>query len=94
MNIKIATILPYKENYTTRNAAAASLWVSDFLKYSKLKKNNFIFGSTTSKDYLSRNYININLKKLNSKLSSTTKHYCDELIKKIKGKNYNIIDIS
>ena len=55
MNIKIATILPYKENYTTRNAAAASLWVSDFFKYSKLKKNNFIFGSTSSKDYLVRN---------------------------------------
>ena len=32
-NIKIATILPYKENYTTRNAAAASLWVSDFFKF-------------------------------------------------------------
>ena len=93
MNIKIATILPYKENYTTRNAAAASLWVSDFFKYSKLKKNNFIFGSTSSKDYLGPNYININLKKLNSKLSSTTKQYCDELIKKIKGKNYNIIEI-
>ena len=42
---------------------------------------------------LGPNYININLKKLNSKLSSTTKQYCDELIKKIKGKNYNIIEI-
>ena len=38
MTIKIATILPYKENYTTKNAAAASLWVSDFFKSSKLKK--------------------------------------------------------
>ena len=93
MTIKIATILPYKENYTTKNAAAASLWVSDFFKSSKLKKNNFIFGSTYSKDYLGPNYININLKRLNSKLSSTTKQYCDELIKKIKDKNYNIIEI-
>ena len=44
MNIKIATILPYKENYTTRNAAAASLWVSDFFKYSKLKKKAKFIG--------------------------------------------------
>ena len=51
------------------------------------------FGSTYSKDYLGPNYININLKRLNSKLSSTTKQYCDELIKKIKDKNYNIIEI-
>ena len=51
--LKIATILPYKENYSTTKAAAASLWVYDFFKHSKLKKNNFIFGSTDSKDYLS-----------------------------------------
>ncbi len=93
MNIKIATILPYKENYSISNAAAASLWVSDFFKFSKLKKNNYIFGSTSFKDYLGPNYININLKKVNSKLSSTTKIYCDKLIKKISGKNYNIIEI-
>ena len=30
---KIATILPYKENYSTTNAGAASLWVCDFLKH-------------------------------------------------------------
>ena len=47
MNIKIATILPYKENYTTRNACIVMGF--DFFKYSKLKKNNFIFGSTSSK---------------------------------------------
>jgi len=31
-NIKIATILPYKENYSTEKASAASLWVSEFFK--------------------------------------------------------------
>ena len=30
--LKIATILPYKENYTNENASAASLWVSEFFK--------------------------------------------------------------
>ena len=36
--LKIATILPYKENYTFSKAAAASLWVCDFFKHSSLKK--------------------------------------------------------
>ena len=59
---KIATILPYKENYSTDKASAASLWVSEFYKNSKFKKNNFIYGHTKLKKYLTKNYININLK--------------------------------
>ena len=50
-NIKIATILPYKENYTVEKASAASLWVSEFYKYSKFKKNNIIFGHTKIKKF-------------------------------------------
>jgi hypothetical protein len=34
----IITILPYKENYTKNEAAAASLWVAEFFKNSKYKK--------------------------------------------------------
>ena len=89
--IKIATILPYKENYTYTNAGAAALWVRDFFKYSKYKKNNYIFGSTLTKDYLTKNYINVNLKN-NSKFSSATIQYCNSLIKKIKNK-YDIVEI-
>ena len=33
--MKIATILPYKENYTFSKAQAAAIWVCDFFKYSK-----------------------------------------------------------
>ena len=39
-NLKIATILPYKENYTFKKASAASLWVAEFFKGSKFNKNN------------------------------------------------------
>ena len=39
-NLKIATILPYKENYSFEKASAASLWVAEFFKNSKFKKNN------------------------------------------------------
>ena len=63
--INIATILPYKENYSLEKASAASLWVSEFFKDSKFKNSNFIFGNTNSKNYLTKNYININLKSLN-----------------------------
>ena len=61
-NIKIATILPYKENYSTEKASAASLWVSEFFKHSKFKKQNYIFGNTSSNNYLTKNYINIEIK--------------------------------
>lgn len=64
-NIKMATILPYKENYTFSKAQAAAIWVADFYKYSKFKKNNYIFGNTTKKDYLTNNYINIPITKKN-----------------------------
>jgi len=90
--LKIATILPYKENYTSSKAAAASLWVSDFFRHSKFKKNNYIYGSTNSKDYLTNNYVNINLSKKN-RLFSTTAMYCDNLIKKINNKNFDIVEI-
>ena len=90
--IKIATILPYKENYTFSKAAAASLWVSEFYKYSRFKKNNIIFGSTDSKDYLSKNYFNININ-LKSKLSSSTIEYCDKFIKNSKKFNFDLIEI-
>ncbi len=92
-SLKIATILPYKENYTPDKASAASLWVSEFYKNSKFKKNNFIYGHTKSKKYLTKNYININLKNIKSKIRSTTNEYAEKLIKDLNSKNYNIIEV-
>ncbi len=92
-DIKIATILPYKENYTISKAQAAALWVSDFYKFSKFKKNNYIFGNTDKRDYLTRNYINIPLNTLKSKLYSTTNEYCDEFLKIYEKKKFDIIEI-
>ena len=91
--MKIATILPYKENYTFSKAQAAAIWVSDFYKLSKFKKSTFIYGNTISKDYLTKNYINIPLNNLKSKFTSTTKEYCNNFIKKTKKKNFDIIEI-
>ena len=91
--MKIATILPYKENYTISKAQAAAIWVCDFFKYSKYQNTNYIFGNTNTKDFLTRNYININISNLKSKLSSTTKEYCRNIIYKIKDDNFDIIEI-
>ena len=92
-DIKIATILPYKENYTFSNAAAASLWVCDFYKFSSFKKNNYIFGSTNTKDYLTKNYIDIKISNIKSKFSSSTIEYCNNFLKKTKNITFDIIEI-
>ena len=91
--IKIATILPYKENYTFSKAQAAAIWVCDFYKYSRHKENNYIFGNTKGKDYLSKNYININISNLKSKFSSSTNEYCKNFINKTKNSKFDIIEI-
>jgi glycosyltransferase involved in cell wall biosynthesis len=91
--VSIATILPYKENYTFSNAQAAAIWVCDFYKYSKYKKTNFIFGSTNTNDYLTKNYINIKINNIKSKLSSSTIEYCKNFILKAKKFNFDIIEI-
>ena len=57
--ISIATILPYKESYTVEKASAVSLWASEFFNKSKFKNKNFIYGNTHTKNYLTKNYINI-----------------------------------
>ena len=92
-NLKIATILPYKENYSYEKASAASLWVSEFYTKSKFKKNNKIYGSTDSKKYLTPNYINIKLKSINSRFKSTTKEYCEKLTDRINNEIFDIIEI-
>tara|TARA_B100000767_G_scaffold205594_1_gene192385 strand:- start:2844 stop:4961 length:2118 start_codon:yes stop_codon:yes gene_type:complete len=92
-NIKIATILPYKENYTFSKAQAAAIWVCDFFKYSDFKNTNFIFGNTKNTDYLTKNYINIKINNLKSKFSSSTNEYCKNFIEKTKDSNFDIIEI-
>ena len=44
MKKKIAILLPYKERYTLNDAAAASIWVKDYLKISLLSNQTIVFG--------------------------------------------------
>ena len=91
--IKIATILPYKENYTIDNASAASLWVSEFFRKSKHKETNIIYGHTKKKNYLTKNYRNINLLSIKSKIRSSTQEYSDKLIKELLDNNFDIVEV-
>ncbi len=91
--MKIATILPYKENYTFGKAQAAAIWVSDFYRNSKYKNQNYIFGNTKTKDFLTKNYVNIKISNLKSKFTSTTKEYCDNFVKYAQNKDFDILEI-
>ena len=92
-NLKIATILPYKENYSYSKASAASLWVSEFFKKSKYKKDNIIYGHTTFHDFLTINYKNIKLKNIKSRFKSTTSEYSKKLINELNKFNFDLIEI-
>ena len=89
--MKIATVLPYKENYTFSKAQAAAIWVCDFFKYSKFKNTNFIYGNTKSKDYLTKNYVNIKINNLKSKFTSSTKEYCNNFVDIAVNEKFDII---
>ena len=92
-NLRIATILPYKENYSYEKASAASLWVAEFFKKSKYRNKNIIYGYTQSKNFLTKNYVNIDLKSINSKFISSTNEYSYKLINEINNNNFDIIEI-
>ena len=91
--MKIASILPYKENYTKQGAGAVALWISDFMRDSIYKRNTFVFGNTKNKNFLTKNYTNININNVNSRLNSTTKEYSSKIIKRIKTINFDIIEL-
>ena len=62
MKKSIAILLPYKEKYTLNDAAAASIWVKDYLKKSALNNQTLVFGNLPeNKKPLTKNFININL---------------------------------
>tara|TARA_B100000029_G_scaffold116215_1_gene108983 strand:+ start:2027 stop:4132 length:2106 start_codon:yes stop_codon:yes gene_type:complete len=62
MKKRISILLPYKEKYTLKDAAAASIWVKDYLKKSKLNNQTVVFGNLSgNKKPLTKNFVNINL---------------------------------
>ena len=68
MKKNIAILLPYKEKYTLKDAAAASIWVKDYLKISKLYKQTVVFGNLPEKKKpLTQNFVNLDLSNIKFK---------------------------
>ena len=89
--MKIAILLPYKEDYTSKYSGAVSIHVSNLYKYSKYKNNIEIFGNTNFKSYLTKNFKNITIKE--NILSSSNKKYLNKFIEDQK-KNLSDININ
>ena len=97
----ISIILPYKENYTKSKAQAAAIWVYDFLKFSRYKKDTLVIGNTKGKNYLAQSwniskctnnkYKNVNDKKDNTKKTSKVKIYSSSYSRL--EKNYINVDL-
>ncbi len=88
---KIAIILPYKEIYSKNFAGAASIWVKDYIKLSKLSDQTIIFGNLEKKiPPLTKNFKNINIK---NKTFSKTRQYINYFYKKFLNDNFEIIEI-
>jgi len=89
--MKISILLPYKENFSPNYPGAVSLFVNDTLKLSKYRKNVKVYGNTSFKKKFSKNYKNIELKKLF--IGSQSENYMDEFIKIEKSNPSKIIEI-
>ena len=65
MSKDIAILLPYKEKYSEYQAGAASIWVKDYLKLSKLKSKTLVYGNLDKKYApITKNFKNIKLNNL------------------------------
>ena len=71
--MKIAILLPYKENFSPEYPGAVSLFVNETSKISRYKKNIIVFGNTNFKKKYNLRYLNINL--IKNPLISQTKEY-------------------
>jgi len=71
--VKIAILLPYKENFSPEYPGAVSLFVNETSTKSRYRKKIIVFGNTNYKKKYNLRYININLKK--NPLISQTKEY-------------------
>ena len=89
--MKIAILLPYKENFSPEYPGAVSLFVNETSQQSKFKKDIVVFGNTKFKKKFKLKYININL--TTNPLSSQTKIYVNRFINLQKKYNFTILEI-
>ena len=91
MKKKIAILLPYKEKYTLNEAAAASIWVKDYLNKSKLKNETHVYGNLSNKvKPITKNFINLNISNIKFKKNY---FYSKKFLDNYKKNNYEIVEI-
>ena len=90
---KIAILLPFKDHFTNSKAGSASIWIKDFNKKSKYKKNIRVFGNTDElQDLIDKtNYININFNTFTFKSKNIS--YVDKFIKLNNKYKFDLIEI-
>ena len=89
--MKISILLPYKENFSFKKSGAVSLFVNDVIKHSELRKNTYVFGKTDEKNYLDKNYINLNFRRIF--LKSHSKIYIKKFLEYENKFPSNIIEV-
>ena len=89
--MKIAILLPYKENFSPEYPGAVSLFVNETSLQSKYKKNIIVFGNTNYKKKYSLRYENIDL--FNNPLVSQTNQYVKKFINLQNKYDFSIIEI-
>ena len=91
MKKKIAILLPYKEKYTLKDAAAASIWVKDYLATSHLKKQTIIFGNLNKKNKpITNNFINLDISKIRFKKNY---FYTKKFLSEFHNHNFDIVEM-
>ena len=91
MKKKIAILLPYKEKYTLKDAAAASIWVKDYLHGSSLKKETLVFGNLSKKDKpITKNFINLDISRVKFKKNY---FYTKKFLDKFYFYNFDVVEI-
>ena len=89
--MKISILLPYKENFTPNYAGAVSLFLNDTIRLSKYKKNIQVYGNTSFKKKLLKNYTNLKFTKFFFR--SNSKAYVKKFLDEEKIKKSNLIEI-
>jgi len=80
--MKIAILLPYKENFSPEYPGAVSIFLDSVIRQSKYKKDITVYGNTNyKKKYKSIKYTNIEISKKILGLGSQTNKYINEFIK-------------
>jgi len=91
--MKIAILLPYKENFSPTYPGAVSIFLNAVTKLSKYKKNITVYGSTNFKEKYNITYINISIQKKILGIGSQTTNYIKKFTELEKKNPSDIIEV-